>query len=123
MILTFSRFLAISTNFLIVKEFPLSTIVIISLLIKVLNKPLILRLLFIDLLWGIVSESRDVQIRELKAEASAYSKLGEYKKAKKSILRAIDLDPSSKHLTHELAKISLKSKNFTALALVKITPP
>ena len=38
--------------------------------------------------------------------------MGEYKKAKKSILRAIDLDPSSKHLRHELAKLSLKSKNF-----------
>ena len=84
-----------------------------------LNKPLIPRVLFIDLLWGIVSEPRAVQIRELKAEARAYSKLGEYKKSKKSILRAIDLDPSSKHLRHELAKISIESKNFEeALAIL-----
>ena len=84
-----------------------------------LNKLLILRLLFIALLWGIVSESSVAQIRELKAEARAYSKLGEYKKAKKSILRAIDLDPSSKHLRHELAKLSLKFKNYeSALAIL-----
>ena len=87
-----------------------------------LNKLLILRLLFIALLWGIVPESSVAQIRELKAEARAYSKLGEYKKAKKSILRAIDLDPSSKHLRHELAKLSLKFKNYeSALATVSYT--
>ena len=66
-----------------------------------------------------MSESSVAQIRELKAEARAYSKLGEYKKAKKSILRAIDLDPSSKHLRHELAKLSLKFKNYeSALAIL-----
>ena len=52
------------------------------------------------------------KIQELKAEARAFCKLGEYKKAKKSISKAIELDPLSKNLLHELAKISLKSKNF-----------
>ncbi len=59
-----------------------------------------------------MSESKTVKVRGLKAEARAYCKLGEYKKAKKSIRRAIELDSSSKNLLHELAKISLKSKNF-----------
>ena len=71
-----------------------------------------LRLLFIDLLWGIVPESTNSQIHELKLAAISYSKLKDYKKAEKSIRKALELKPDSKNLNHELAKIFLRSKDY-----------
>jgi len=81
-------------------------------IISVLNKLLGLQILFIDLLWGIVSESTKSQLQELKAEAVSYCKLGNYTKAENRIKKALELKPDSKNLIHELAKIFLKSKNY-----------
>ena len=78
-----------------------------------LNKLLGLQILFIDLLWGIVSESTKTQLQELKIEAVSYCKLGNYTKAENRIKKALELNPDSKNLLHELAKIFIKSKNYS----------
>ena len=57
-------------------------------------------------------ESTKSQIYELKLAAISYSKLKDYKKAEKSIRKALELKPDSKNLNHELAKIFLRSENF-----------
>ena len=59
-----------------------------------------------------MSESTKSQIYELKLAALSYSKLKDYKKAEKSIRKALDLNPESKNLKHELAKIFLTSKKY-----------
>ncbi len=59
-----------------------------------------------------MSESTKNQIHELKVAAISYSKLEDYRKAEKSIRKALELKPNSKNLNHELAKIFLKSKNY-----------
>ena len=59
-----------------------------------------------------MSESTKSQISGLKLAANSYSKLKDYTKAEKSIRKALDLNPDSKKLEHELAKIFLKSKNY-----------
>ena len=82
-------------------------------IISVLNKLLGLQILFIDLLWGIVSESTKTQLQELKIEAVSYCKLGNYTKAENRIKKALELKPDSKNLLHELAKIFIKSKNYS----------
>ena len=82
-------------------------------IIGVLNKLLELQILFIDLLWGIVSESTKSQLQELKIEAISYCKLGNYTKAENRIKKALELKPDSNNLLHELAKIFLKSKNYS----------
>ena len=82
-------------------------------IISVLNKLLGLQILFIALLWCIVSESSKGQLQELKAEAVSYCKLGNYTKAENRIKKALELKPDSKNLIHELAKIFLKSKNYS----------
>jgi len=82
-------------------------------IISVLNKLLELKTLFIDLSWGIVSKSTKSQLQELKIEAVSYCKLGNYTKAENRIRKALELKPNSKNLLHELAKIFLKSKNYS----------
>ena len=59
-----------------------------------------------------MSESTKSQIYELKLAAISYSKLEDYKKAEKSIRKALELKSDSKNLNHELAKIFLRSKNY-----------
>ena len=59
-------------------------------IISVLNKLLGLQILFIDLLWGIVSESTKSQLQELKAEAVSYCKLGNYAKAENRIEKLLE---------------------------------
>ena len=59
-----------------------------------------------------MSESTKSQIYALKLAAISYSKLKDYTKAEKSIRKALDLNPGSKSLEHELAKIFLKSENY-----------
>ena len=60
-----------------------------------------------------MSESTKSQILELKLNAISYSKLKDYKKAEKAIRKALELKPDSNNLNHELAKIYLKTKNYT----------
>ncbi len=57
-------------------------------------------------------ESTKSQIHELKLAAISYSKLKDYKKAEKSIRKALELKPDSNNLNHELAKIFLRSEDY-----------
>ena len=59
-----------------------------------------------------MSISIDKQVIELKNDAASYSKLGDFSKAQKMIKKALELNPNSNNLVHELAKINLKFKNY-----------
>lgn len=59
-----------------------------------------------------MQENTRTQIHELKLASISYCKLGEFSKAEKSIRKALELNPQSKSLNHELAKVFLRSKSY-----------
>ena len=56
--------------------------------------------------------STDLQIRSLKVEAISYKKLENYRKAEKSLLKALELKPEDNSLNHELDKVFFKCGKY-----------
>ena len=67
-----------------------------------------------------MAETTKSQIHELKIAAISYCKLEDYSKAEKAIRKALELKSDSKNLNHELAKIFLKSKNYSSALQILI---
>ena len=67
-----------------------------------------------------MAETTKSQISELKIAAISYCKLEDYTKAEKAIRKALELKSDSKNLSHELAKIFLKSKNYSSALQILI---
>ncbi|MED6306143.1 MAG: tetratricopeptide repeat protein, partial [Candidatus Thermoplasmatota archaeon] len=57
-------------------------------------------------------DSTEKQTRELTIDAISYSKIGHHSKAESTIKKALELNPSSNRLIHELAKIYLRLKQY-----------
>ena len=55
-------------------------------------------------------DSTEKQVRELRIDAISYSKIGHHSKAESTIKKALELNPGSDRLIHELAKIHLRSE-------------
>ena len=59
-----------------------------------------------------MNKSTNSKLKTLKLESNSYNKLGHYTKAMKSLMKALELNPKSNSLKHDLANILYKQKNY-----------